>query len=91
MSDNIPKIGKISKYCKYPACENKYYSKISDPQYVNKKFHIFPRNPELFELWKNICHIKPNDSMKSLFICEDHFDDSDFNNPQTKISLRQNV
>ncbi|KAJ8913926.1 hypothetical protein NQ315_005724 [Exocentrus adspersus] len=51
-------VGKLRYSCKYPSCKNAYYHPINDPQYGNKKFHRFPRDPDTLQIWKSSCNIK---------------------------------
>ncbi|KAJ3648785.1 hypothetical protein Zmor_020561 [Zophobas morio] len=81
-------IGRKKFCCKYPGCNNWYYSNTST-DFVNKHFFKFPRGDRQ-EAWKNACKIDFPINPSSWRICEDHFRDADFVN-QRKERLNFNA
>ncbi|KAF2878959.1 hypothetical protein ILUMI_27232, partial [Ignelater luminosus] len=76
--NNLIVVGRKKYSCKYPGCNNWYYTKLPEG-FVNKHFFRFPRNSLYHQLWKDICNITVANA-KNFFVCEDHFKDSDFVN-----------
>ncbi|XP_049826262.1 uncharacterized protein LOC126266401 [Aethina tumida] len=67
--------GYSTKYCSYPNCSNKYLI-VKNFNFKNKSFFKPPLNSDINLSWRSICDIKS--SVKTFYICEDHFLSSDF-------------
>lgn len=83
-------IGKFRYSCKYPSCKSKYYSPITNIDYKNKHFFIFPKDQDLLKNWKTICKIDSFVNCTHFYLCEDHFNNSDFKN-ETRSRLNYRV
>lgn len=67
--------------CRFPGCGNAYYWCRSGTEKIkNKHFYRFPRNPTVSIKWKSICDIDVTQECRNKFICEDHFQQTDFVN-----------
>ncbi|CAH1382090.1 unnamed protein product, partial [Tenebrio molitor] len=56
------------------------FSKLISTQYRNLKFHRFPRDPETLQKWKNACNITDEVNCINFYVCENHFNKSDYTN-----------
>ncbi|KAJ8685197.1 hypothetical protein QAD02_020990 [Eretmocerus hayati] len=75
------RIGQFHFHCRFLECLNGYYTKIRDPNYANKRFHKFPlplKDKALHDAWRAACTIPEEEKTKSSYVCEDHFEDSDY-------------
>ena len=67
------KIGTFRYSCKFPNCNCRYYSPVTDPSYKNKRFHTFPKQKSLRKKWKQVCNIEKETNVDHMYICCDHF------------------
>ena len=77
-------IGRLKYSCNFPNCNNKYYYPKIDKSYVNERFHKFPREKFLRNKWKEICYLDEDTNVDHMYICDIHFDDSQYKNTFTK-------
>lgn len=65
--------------CRFPGCTNAYYW-CRGEKVENKHFYRFPRNSAVLIKWKSICDIDVAQDCYNKFVCEDHFQQTDFVN-----------
>mgnify|MGYP002775257617 FL=1 len=75
--------GRIRYSCKYPSCNNSYFTNIKG-SYQNKKFFHFPKDSNTHAAWKFVCQISPSKNCRNFFVCENHFTFYDFIDLQRK-------
>lgn len=80
-------IGRLKYSCKYPSCKTSYYTNTKN--HINKKFYRFPRDPVSLQAWKNACKLSPTKRCLNFRVCEDHFEISDFANPNDPTRLNR--
>lgn len=69
---SVPREKSKAKYsCKYPACKNSIYPQKAG--HHNKRFHSFPKDPDILELWKSVCRISDSQNCVNFHVCGDHF------------------
>ncbi|VEN36818.1 unnamed protein product [Callosobruchus maculatus] len=78
-------LARVKRACKYPSCLSKYYS-TTNTDYINKKFHRFPKDPVISGKWKDICKISADKDCSHFYICDDHFDERDYINASLKLT-----
>ncbi|XP_072384271.1 uncharacterized protein [Diabrotica undecimpunctata] len=80
--------------CAVKSCPNRFV-KFNESGKVPYKFHRFPGNIELSQLWKVKCGWKKHDDLNNLMVCSNHFNLDDyirnykeeFSNPHFKRKL----
>lgn len=72
--------GRLRYSCKFPDCNNKFFSPVYRKGYINKHFFRFPKDNHLQQVWKHICELPEGTNGSSFYVCEDHFSTSDFVN-----------
>ena len=76
---------KLKWSCKFPQCENKYYSP-SNSNIKTIRFHRFPRDNQGRKKWQAVCQIENSVNCDNFYVCDDHFKQDHYIN-----HLRQRV
>lgn len=79
----MERIGKKKYRCKYPKCNNWYYSNIKIG-FINKHFYTYPSSIEIKKLWLAACNVDNSANIKNHRICEDHFELNSFRHESSK-------
>lgn len=80
----MPILGRKRYRCRYPECNNCYYSQI-ESDHVNKHFYKFPSNNYIRKFWLAACNIDNLPNSRWYVVCEDHFKSRDFRENSKKL------